>query len=185
MDAVRHAAASIKAVPVSWIASFVVALPQYFTGRVGPSGLGSASTAAQVGEVLAANIKNKTCLITGVGPNGIGLEAARVMLLRGATVIVAARRPDVAREAVETAVEADAECCGRLHAVRLDLSSLKDIDRCAAEVIKLGLPIDTIIFNAGVMMCPLLRTTENMEMQVSTIPRYACSFCGRNLPRAP
>ena len=56
--------------------------------KKGPNGLGFSSTAEDVTERL--DLVGKTVLITGVN-SGLGLETARVLSLRGATVIGLAR----------------------------------------------------------------------------------------------
>ncbi|KAK6126071.1 hypothetical protein DH2020_040185 [Rehmannia glutinosa] len=65
-------------------------------GIPGPSGFGSASTAEQVTQGIDAT--NLTAIITG-GASGIGLETARVLALRNAHVIIAARNLEAANEA--------------------------------------------------------------------------------------
>ena len=56
--------------------------------RPGPSGFGYASTTEQVTEGL--DLTGKRILITGCN-SGLGLEAMRVLTMRGATVLGAAR----------------------------------------------------------------------------------------------
>ena len=51
---------------------------------------------------------------------------------------------------------------------QLDLGSLKSVRKCAKDIIEKEDHIDILINNAGVMMCPLLRTEDNFEMQIGT-----------------
>ncbi|KAA8516450.1 hypothetical protein F0562_016743 [Nyssa sinensis] len=67
----------------------------WITGIPGPSGFGSASTAEQVTQGIDAS--NLTAIVTG-GTSGIGMETARVLALRNAHVIIAARNMEAANE---------------------------------------------------------------------------------------
>jgi NAD(P)-dependent dehydrogenase (short-subunit alcohol dehydrogenase family) len=105
----------------------------------------------------------RTAVVTGAS-SGIGLETARFLVARGATVVIACR--DVAkaeaaanRIAAETAVERD-----RLRVVRLDLASLASV-RAAADEIRTSFPrIDLLVNNAGVMAIPFDRSTDGVEL---------------------
>ncbi|KAL0338334.1 UNVERIFIED_CONTAM: Short-chain dehydrogenase B, chloroplastic [Sesamum angustifolium] len=67
------------------------------TGKPGPRGFGSASTAEQVTD-QGIDATNLTAMITG-GSSGIGMETARVLALRNAHVVIAARNIGAANEA--------------------------------------------------------------------------------------
>nr|WP_315459095.1 SDR family NAD(P)-dependent oxidoreductase [uncultured Sphingorhabdus sp.] len=82
------------------------------------------------------DIRNKTALITG-GTDGIGLELARQMIAKGATVIVCGRREEALASARQEGMEA----------IQADLSTA---DGCAQLVTVLGnRPIDILVNNAG------------------------------------
>jgi NAD(P)-dependent dehydrogenase (short-subunit alcohol dehydrogenase family) len=95
---------------------------------------------------------------------GIGLETARVLGARGATVVLACR--DVAkgetaadRIATETTTERD-----RLRIVRLDLASLASV-RAAVDEIRVSCPrLDLLVNNAGVMDIPFERSEDGVEL---------------------
>ena len=50
----------------------------------------------------------------------------------------------------------------------MDLSSLDSIKECADRLKKTLTKVDILINNAGVMMCPLSRTKDKLEMQIGT-----------------
>lgn len=82
------------------------------------------------------DVRGKTALVTG-GTEGIGLEIARQLKAKGATVIVCGRR--------QTAL--DAALADGLEAVRADLS---DAAGCDALIDAVALrPVDILINNAG------------------------------------
>jgi len=102
----------------------------------------------------------KTALVTGCN-SGIGKETLRVLAMRGAHVIAAARTLDKARAACDS-VE------GKTTPVACELSEPASVRACAAEVIALGKPLDAIICNAGIMALPKLQQKHGYELQFFT-----------------
>ncbi|XP_059667799.1 short-chain dehydrogenase TIC 32 B, chloroplastic-like [Cornus florida] len=133
------------------------------TGIAGPSGFGSASTAEQVTDGIDAT--NLTAIITG-GASGIGLETARVLALRKAHVVIAARNIDAANEAKHLILK-DNETA-RVDVLKLDLCSMKSIRAFADKFHALNLPLNVLINNAGVMFCPYQLSEDGIEMQFAT-----------------
>lgn len=133
------------------------------TGRPGPSGFGSASTAEQVTQGIDAS--NLTVLITG-GASGIGLETTRVLALRKAHVIIAARNMEAANEAKQLVLKEDENA--RVDVLKLDLSSIKSIREFADNFNALDLPLNILINNAGIMFCPYQLSEDGIEMQFAT-----------------
>lgn len=133
------------------------------TGKPGPSGFGSASTAEQVTEGIDAS--KLTAIVTG-GASGIGFETARVLVLRGAHVIIGARNLEAAKEAQERILN---ECSSaKVDIIRLDLSSIKSVRDFVNDFEALNLPLNILINNAGVMFCPFQLSKDGVEMQFAT-----------------
>jgi len=106
------------------------------------------------------DLTGKTYLVTGVTA-GIGAETARVLALRGATVLSAAR-----------SLHRAAEACARLYAgkgrlvpLACDLESLASVRQCIAAVSQHKL--DAIVCNAGVAL-PELKLVNGIEAQFFT-----------------
>ncbi|KAI5682302.1 hypothetical protein M9H77_03530 [Catharanthus roseus] len=133
------------------------------TGIAGPSGFGSASTAEQVTEAIDA--AHLTVIVTG-GASGIGLETARVLAFRKAHVIIAARNIEAANEAKQRILKDNEAAC--IDVLKLDLSSIKSIKDFADNFLALGLPLNILINNAGVMFCPYQLSKDGIEMQFAT-----------------
>lgn len=133
------------------------------TGRPGSSGFGSASTAEQVTDGIDAT--NLTAIITG-GASGIGLETARVLALRKAHVVIAARNTAAANEAKQLILKEDDTA--RVDILKLDLSSIASIKDFAHNFIALNLPLNILINNAGIMFCPYQVSEDGIEMQFAT-----------------
>jgi NAD(P)-dependent dehydrogenase (short-subunit alcohol dehydrogenase family) len=104
------------------------------------SGFGPKSTAEEVTEGL--DLSGKNVLVTGCN-SGLGYETMRVLALRGAHVIGTGRTVEKARDACAS-VE------GNTTPMVLELTDFNSIVNCAKEVLKLGIPLDMLICNAGI-----------------------------------
>jgi NAD(P)-dependent dehydrogenase (short-subunit alcohol dehydrogenase family) len=118
------------------------------------SGFGATTTAEEV--LGARRLDGRTAIITG-GYSGLGLETARVLAGAGATVIVPARRPDVARAALPEGVELES----------LDLADPRSIDAFADRFLASGRPLDLLINAAGIMAVPEGRDAAGHELQLA------------------
>jgi NAD(P)-dependent dehydrogenase (short-subunit alcohol dehydrogenase family) len=121
------------------------------------SGFGFRSTAADV--VDGIDLTGKLALVTG-GYSGIGIETTKALTKAGAFVVVPARRPDTAAEALAglSSVEVTA----------LDLGDLTSVRAFADGFLASGRAIDIVINNAGVMACPETRVGPGWEAQFAT-----------------
>jgi NAD(P)-dependent dehydrogenase (short-subunit alcohol dehydrogenase family) len=124
----------------------------------GPSGFGYGSTAEQVTEGLS--LAGRTMLITGCN-SGLGLEAMRVLALRGARVVGAARTVEKARAAGDSVP-------GDTVPVACELSDPASVRACVAEVKRQGIRLDAIVCNAGIMALPRLEKVHGYEKQFFT-----------------
>ena len=124
----------------------------------GPSGFGYGSTAEDV--TAGLSLSGKTFLLTGCN-SGLGLETLRVMTLRGAHVIAAART-------LEKALAACASVKGRTTPVACELAEPSSVRSCVATVSALNIPIAGIICNAGIMALPTLSQAYGYELQFFT-----------------
>ena len=109
------------------------------------------------------DLSGRNVVVTG-GASGIGYETAKALAAAGADVMLAVRD----RAAGEKAAVAMNEALGadRVVAGTLDLASLASV---GSFVDAWGdQPLDILINNAGVMATPLLRTAEDLELQIGT-----------------
>ncbi|WP_328806319.1 oxidoreductase [Streptacidiphilus fuscans] len=106
----------------------------------------------------------RVAVVTGAN-SGLGLETAKVLAARGATVVMACRDP---RRAEQAAAEVGRQGDGKAEVLRLDLASLDSV-RSAAEELRGRHPrVDLLVNNAGVMFTPYGRTADGFEMQLGT-----------------
>ena len=117
---------------------------------------------------LIPSQQGRRVLITG-GNSGIGYETALELARRGAEIVLPARSPAKANEALER-IRREVPAA-KLHAATLDLASLSSI-RAFAEEISAKFPsesIDLLINNAGVMAVPKREVTvDGYERQFAT-----------------
>lgn len=119
---------------------------------------GFESTAEEVTDGI--DLAGKTFFVTGCN-SGLGLETMRVLGLRGAHVIGAARTQDKAAAAIaSTGVSGTAVEC--------ELSEASSVRACAATLRAFDRPIDGLICNAGIMALPEARTTHGLDLQFLT-----------------
>jgi len=111
------------------------------------------STAEQV--TAGLDLTGKTALVTGA-TSGLGLETMRVLALRGAHVIGTGRTLEKAREAC-------ASVPGKTTPVALELERFETVAAAADQVRALGLPIDMLVCNAGIMALPKLEQVYGLE----------------------
>ena len=121
------------------------------------SGFGATSTADDV--LRGIDLTGRLAVVTG-GYSGLGLETTRALAKAGARVVVPARRPSAAAEALTgiDGVEVDA----------LDLGDLDSVRGFAERFLATGRDLDIVIDSAAVMACPETRVGPGWEAQFAT-----------------
>ncbi|MCU1681291.1 MAG: oxidoreductase [Amycolatopsis sp.] len=130
--------------------------PQHKIG----SGFGAHSTASEV--LAGIDLSGKLAIVTG-GYSGLGLETTRALAAAGAHVVVPARRPDTAREAL-----AGIDGVAGVEVDTLDLADLESVREFAERFLSTGRTIHLVIDNAAVMACPETRVGPGWEAQFAT-----------------
>ena len=108
------------------------------------------------------NLAGKTVVITGAN-SGIGLETARELAARGATIVMACR--DAARAEAARADIAASVPGAKLELVALDLAALASVRAAAAHIAAAHPAIDVLINNAGLVPFKRRLTKDGFEMQ--------------------
>lgn len=124
-----------------------------------PSGFGPRTTATEV--LAGVELSGKVAIVTG-GYSGLGLETVAALAGAGAHVVVPARRPKVARLAL------DARGLGNVEVDDLDLSDLGSVHEFAERFLATGRSIDILINNAAIMAAPEARVGDDWESQFAT-----------------
>ncbi|WP_328323605.1 SDR family NAD(P)-dependent oxidoreductase [Kribbella sp. NBC_00382] len=121
------------------------------------SGFGHGTKADEVLEGI--DLTGKLALVTG-GYSGIGIETTRALAKAGAQVVVPARRPDAAQEALSDIPGVEVG--------ELDLADLASVESFASGFLASGRSIDIQINNAAVMANPETRVGPGWESQFAT-----------------
>ncbi len=129
---------------------------------------------------MPRKLKDATVVITG-GSSGIGREAARAFVRKGAAVVVAARRADVLQEVV-------AECeqlGGRALAVPTDVTYAAAVDELARRAVEHFGRIDVWVNNAAVgLYAPFEEAPLDVYLRVLETNLFGCVYGARAaLPR--
>jgi NAD(P)-dependent dehydrogenase (short-subunit alcohol dehydrogenase family) len=128
------------------------------TGSQTPGAFGAGTTAAQV--LTGVDLGGVTAVVTG-GYSGIGLETTLALARAGARVVVPARRPDRARQALAGAGD-------RVVVDELDLADLGSVRAFAGRFRRDHRALDVLVANAGIMACPETRVGPGWEAQFAT-----------------
>jgi NAD(P)-dependent dehydrogenase (short-subunit alcohol dehydrogenase family) len=104
----------------------------------------------------------RTFVVTGAN-SGIGFEAARDLVGRGAHVVLAVR--DTSRGEAAAARLAGP---GSTDVVELDLADLDQVASCSKQLLDTYENLAALICNAGIMGGPLLLSSQGFERQMAT-----------------
>ncbi|OEJ99903.1 SDR family oxidoreductase [Roseivirga misakiensis] len=113
------------------------------------------------------NLKGKTYLITGT-TSGTGFEAAKILLSKGAKVVMLNRNPKKSEDVIRTyknelSSKIDASC------ITIDLGKLTSVRKAAMEVLDKVSDIDALILNAAIAQVPKQVISEDgFESQMAT-----------------
>lgn len=124
----------------------------------------SETTAEEVASDCQSQIFNKTVLVTGASPGGLGAEFAnQIARFKPACLILATRDLSKAKEAARQITSAEPSV--RTKCVELDLGSIEQVRLAAKEINALDEHIDVVVNNAGVMASPFSKTIDGIESQ--------------------
>ncbi|MFJ7903034.1 SDR family NAD(P)-dependent oxidoreductase [Streptomyces sp. NPDC096198] len=121
-----------------------------------------------------SGLSTRTVLVTGA-TTGVGLETARLLAGRGATVLLHGRTPEEAETAVEHLVATTAADSARLRPYAADFAHLAEVESLARRVLRAHPRLDVLVNNAG-MAAPErhTRTADGNEiaLQVNFLAHY-------------
>lgn len=125
------------------------------------------TTAEEVATDVQSQIKNKTILITGVSPGGLGAEFATIIAKYEPASIILVTRSLAAAEVTAKVIAGIAPKV-RTYPIELDLASIENTKLAAEKINTLDETIDVIVNNAGIMASPFSMTVDGIENQFAT-----------------
>ena len=117
------------------------------------SAFGAESTAEEV--TAGIDLTGMTALVTGCN-SGLGYETMRVLTMRGAHVLGTGRTKEKAEQAC-------ASVAGKTTPLVLELTNFDSAASCAAQVRDMGVPLDIVVCNAGIMAVQELEQVNGIE----------------------
>jgi len=117
------------------------------------------------------NLKGKTYIITGT-TSGTGFEAARILLSKGAKVVMLNRNPKKSEDTL-TILKQELGNDIEVSNILMDLAELASVKKAAEEVLNTVLKIDALICNAAIAQVPKQTlTVDGFESQLG-VNHYA------------
>ena len=113
------------------------------------------------------NLKGKTFVITGT-TSGTGFEAARILLSKGANVVMLNRNLKKSTDIIATLKQ---ELGNKIEvtSIQMDLAEQASVKKAAEEVLKTIPQIDALICNAAIAQVPKQKlTVDGWESQIGT-----------------
>ena len=113
------------------------------------------------------SLAGKTYVITGANA-GAGFQASRILLSKGAKVVMLNRNADKSTAAIKTLKQEFGEDAD-VSFVHMDLAELASVREAATEVLKTVPSIDALICNAAIAQVPTQKfTKDGFESQLGT-----------------
>jgi NAD(P)-dependent dehydrogenase (short-subunit alcohol dehydrogenase family) len=124
-----------------------------------------------------APLDGKTFLITGANA-GAGFEATRILLSKGANVVMLNRSTGKSAAAIKALKQEFGSDAG-VSFIRMDLADLASVRTAAAEVLRSAPRIDALICNAAIAQVPRQQfTRDGFESQLGTNHYGHFLLCG-------
>ncbi|KIH91986.1 hypothetical protein SPBR_01874 [Sporothrix brasiliensis 5110] len=127
----------------------------------------SKTTGDEVARDCKSQIANKTILVTGATPGGLGATFATTIAPYGPAVIILASHSVVKAGDTAKAIEAVAPDVKTV-VIELDLASISQVRKAAENILGCVDTIDVIVNNAGIMAAPYSKTVDGIESQFGT-----------------
>lgn len=123
------------------------------------------------------NLKGRTYLITGAN-TGAGFQAARILLGKGAEVVMLNRSKENSNKALAD-LKAEFGAGAMVSFIQMDLSALASVRNAAAEVLRSVPKIDALLCNAAIAQVPRqIFTKDGFESQLGVNHYGHFVLCG-------
>lgn len=138
------------------------------------SQFGRSSTALEV--IKNINLRGKTAIVTGA-TSGIGIETARALASAGAELILPTRNLEHGSAVADKLIAITGNF--KIRNYEMDLSDFDSVRRFADNFMAEYPTLDILINNAGLMACPLSRSSQGHELQfaVNHLGHFLLAAC--------
>lgn len=124
------------------------------------------------------DLSGQNFIITGAS-SGIGLSASRIIVSKGAHVIMACRNLNKAQPLVDDINSTPSSSGGKASVIRLDTTELDSIDQFVPSLLELGVNrLDGLLLNAGIMMVDYREIDSRSEKHPKIESQMACNVVG-------
>ncbi|GAB5406104.1 MAG: SDR family oxidoreductase [Aureliella sp.] len=128
------------------------------------------------------SLVDRAFIITGATA-GTGFEATRILLSKGATVVMLNRNPEKSAVAIDR-LRSEFGSTSAVRAIRMDLANLSSVHEAAEAVLQTVPRIDALICNAAIAQVPTQKlTVDGFESQLGTNHYGHFVLCGQLFPR--
>ncbi|CAK7219916.1 hypothetical protein SCUCBS95973_003983 [Sporothrix curviconia] len=125
------------------------------------------TTGEEVARDCKEHIVNKTVLVTGISPGGLGATfATTIAPFSPALIILASHNVDKAEQTAKDIAAVAPTVKTRV--IKLDLASISQVRQAVEAILALDTVIDVIVNNAGIMATPYGTTKDGIELQFGT-----------------
>jgi len=132
-----------------------------------PPPYGFTTTASEIASDFKDRIYNRTFLITGCTPGGLGHATALVLAPYSPKLLILASRSLTTLRASESEILTQHPNTN-IRLLEIDLSSLESVRAAATQVNAYPEPIDVLLNNAGLSGIPFTLTASGIEKQFAT-----------------
>lgn len=123
------------------------------------------------------NLSGKTYLVTGAN-TGAGFEAAKILLSKGAEVVMLNRNETKSAKAISE-LKAELGTDAKVSFIKMDLAELASVSNAAEEVIQKVSKIDALMCNAAIAQVPTQKLTKDgFESQLAVNHYGHFLLCG-------
>ena len=132
-----------------------------------------------------ASLEGRTCVITGANA-GAGFQAARILLSKGANVVMLNRSAERSTAAVKE-LKKEFGAGADVRFVRMDLAELASVRTAAGEVLRTVPRIDALICNAAIAQVPARKrrlTGSKASSGPITTVTSSCAECSSTASRS-
>ena len=113
-----------------------------------------------------SDLQGKVYIVTGSN-QGCGYETTMALVNMGATVVMACRSEDKAKQAKDDIIKLTSCSPSKLIFIKLDLSSFNSVREFVKSFLSLKMPLHGLVNNAGLMMSDRSETADGLEMVIT------------------